>query len=132
MKVVARVFVTALAFGVSGAPIVLEHCLMTCHETSEPTSQTPGQTGHPCHHTSDPGATSRLHGDQSPCDHDDGPAGTTGATDAAKSAKSFHDATPCVALASLPEAAVSPLGSPPFGQPPGSVSAASRAVPLRI
>jgi len=134
MNVAVRVFAIALAFGVSGAPVVLDHCLMMCHEMAETASQERAQTEHACHHTSDSSSAHRLHGDQNACDHDYGPARTVAprAADAAKSAKSFHDSILLVVFASLPELTVSALGSPPSGQSPGSIFSASLAVPLRI
>jgi hypothetical protein len=134
MKVAARVFAIALAFGVSGAPVVLDRCLMMCHEMAETASQGRAQTEHACHHTSDSSSAHRLHGGQNACDHDYGPAGTVAsrAADTAKSAKSFHDSIPLVVFASLSELAVNAVGSPPSEQSPGSVFSSSLAVPLRI
>ena len=134
MKVAARVFAVALAFGVSGAPVVLQHCLKACDAMADARSQEQPSTDHPCHHPTDSAAAHGFRGETKPCHHDDGPAGTmaAGAGDAGKSAQWFHHSVALVAFASLPALVADTIGSPPSVRPPGSSFFVSRALPLRI
>ena len=134
MRNAARILAIALALGVSGAPVALDYCLMTCQKMATAPLQGEAAGGHPCHHADNSGAIDHLQGGPRPCNHGEGPAGAGAPTtvDARKSAPSIQGSVALLPSELHLESSGHSFRALASGLSPGSSSLISLTVPLRI
>ncbi len=133
VKAIVRALVTALAIGVGAAPVLLDHCLMTCHGES---SGVAGTQAHDqsCHHSSHSGPLCAVQTAPAACGHDHSPVGAaiTAAADPVSPLKPAFAPVALITPGPVFTLAIMVVGVLPSEQPPGSTVASSLALPLRI
>ena len=135
MKGAVRALVVALAVALGAVPLVLDGCLMTCQRATSGSDPTSSAVAHSCHHANHSSSPHQLQSDPTPCNHDHGQSGSlvpAGSADANRSLKSAYTPVALATLTFAPVTDVQALESSSLGPSPGSTSAPSFALPLRI
>ena len=134
MKAIVRALVTTLAIGVGAAPVLLDHCLMTCHGDSNGAAGAQGSHDQSCHHSSHSGPLCAVQTAPAACAHDHSPVGAliVAAADMASPLKPVF--APAALGVSDPvfTSTVAVVGVLPSEPSPGSTVASSLALPIRI
>jgi hypothetical protein len=134
MKLVTRVFVLVLATAVAAAPVLLAACAIACHSSARGSVETQATSGHSCHEAATvPGSPYHLLGHSRGCSHDHGHTGVRVAGgDAGTANKSLQSPIALVTSATGSLARRTASSSALLVRPPGSGTASSFILPLRI
>ena len=130
----ARALVTALAIGVGAAPVLLDHCLMTCHGEGSGVAGAQAPPDQSCHHSSHSGPLCALQTAPAACGHDHSPVGAliVAAADMASPLKPASAPAALITPDPVFTSTIASVGVLPAEQSPGSTVASSLALPLRV
>jgi hypothetical protein len=134
VKPVTRFFVLGLAAALAAAPTLIVTCAIACHSPANESAETQPASAPNCHEAASvPGSPYHLLGHSRGCSHDHGHTGAQVARgDAGTPNKSVH--APIAAVTSVfASLAIRPsFSSAVLVRPPGSGTASSFVLPLRI
>jgi hypothetical protein len=134
VKLVTRFSVLVLAAAVAAAPTLLVACAIACHSPERGSAETQATSGLSCHEAAaGPGSPYRLRDHSRSCGHDHGRTGvqTSGGNPGSPN-KSTHAPIALVTSATGLLARSTPSSSALLIHPPGSGTASSFLLPLRI
>jgi hypothetical protein len=134
MKSVTRFFVIGLIAALAAAPTLIVACAIACHPPAQESVETQPTSAPSCHEAATvPGSPYHLQGHSRGCPHDHGHTGVQVArADAGTPNKSAHAPIAAVTPVFASLAIMTSLSSAVIVRPPGSGTASSFVLPLRI